>query len=215
MPEQIHRTRTILTNHPAIVTDTRIYLASQSPRRRDLLQQLGVRFTCLHVDVDERPLPGEPPLELVRRLALSKARAGRVLAPLPLPVLGADTEVIVDGETLGKPADAAGAARMLQRLSGRVHEVISAIALVTASGECVRTRTSRVHFRRLGRDEIERYCRTGEPLGKAGGYAIQGLAASFVENLEGSYSGVVGLPLFETAQVLRDAGIIPGNIDGS
>jgi septum formation protein len=192
------------------VADADLYLASQSPRRRQLLLQLGVRFACLDINVDETPRPGESPQELVPRLALAKARAGLALAPRALPVLGADTEVVLDGIVLGKPADEADAAAMLERLSGRVHDVISAVALVLPESGQVLTCTTRVRFRSLGRAEIEDYCRSGEPLGKAGAYAIQGLAAAFIENLEGSYSGVVGLPLFETAQLLRDAGIVVG-----
>jgi septum formation protein len=185
------------------VSNAQVYLASRSPRRSQLLGQLGVRFACLDITVDEMPRPGEAPAALVQRLALEKARAGRAAAPLPLPVLGADTEVVLDGIVLGQPGDTAHAAQMLARLSGRAHEVISAVALVTAGTETVLVRSSRVQFRKLARGEIEDYCATGEPLGKAGAYAIQGLAAAFIENLEGSYSGVVGLPLFETAQLLR------------
>ncbi|MBI1732587.1 MAG: septum formation inhibitor Maf [Gammaproteobacteria bacterium] len=190
--------------------DCALYLASQSPRRRRLLHQLGVRFDCLDAAVDETPRTGETARELVARLALAKACAGRAKALQPLPVLGADTEVVLDGEVLGKPGDAAGAALMLARLSGRGHDVMSAVALVTADAESVLISASRVRFRRLARTEIDRYCRSGEPLGKAGAYAIQGLAAAFIEHLEGSYSGVVGLPLFETAQLLHRAGIAIG-----
>ncbi|MDE1893668.1 MAG: septum formation inhibitor Maf [Xanthomonadaceae bacterium] len=187
-----------------------LYLASQSPRRRELLQQLGASFALLDVDVPEQRDPGETPRAYVERVARDKAQAG--LAALPAGdrddalVLGADTEVVLDGEVFGKPRDAADAAAMLKRLSGRVHEVISAVWLMTprrAQGEvCV----SRVRFARLDEQRIARYVATGEPFGKAGAYAIQGGAAALIEHLEGSYSGVMGLPLFETARLLSAFG---------
>jgi septum formation protein len=186
-----------------------IYLASASPRRRELLDQLGVAYELLHVEVDESRLPGESPETYVNRLALAKARAGwddvagkRLLQP----VLGADTIVVCGNQIYGKPADAAQAEVMLGHLSGREHRVLSAVALV---GRRVATALSlsTVRFRPLRASEIRAYIATGEPFGKAGGYAIQGQAAMFVERLEGSYSGVMGLPLFETANLLQTAGL--------
>ena len=184
----------------------RIHLASQSPRRRELLSQIGVAHEVLRVDVDEQRRHAEPALDYVQRLARDKAAAGwaQVLAAglAPLPVLGADTIVVVDDCILGKPVDAADARAMLQRLSGRAHEVLTAVALCGAHGmQATLSRTS-VRFRQLDDDDIARYWASGEPADKAGAYGIQGLAAVFVERIEGSYSGVVGLPLFETAQLL-------------
>jgi septum formation protein len=183
----------------------RVYLASQSPRRRALLDQIGVAFEVLAVEVDETPGPAEPARDLVQRLALAKARAGLAsLAPDDrTPVLGADTEVVVDGEVLGKPRDEEDAAAMLARLSGRSHEVLSAVALVSPGREAVRLSATTVWFRDTDAAERAAYCASGEPLDKAGAYAIQGLAAVFVERIDGSYSGVMGLPLYETAELLR------------
>lgn len=188
------------------MTDCDLVLASRSPRRRELLDQIGVRFECVDVDIDETPAPGEAPAALVLRLAREKSQAGRALAPLDVPVLGADTEVFLDGQVLGKPADHAAAVAMLGRLSGRVHEVYSAVALTRDTTEALLSVT-RVQFRVLAPAEIERYCRGGEPFGKAGAYAIQGQGAAFIERIEGSYSGVMGLPLFETALLLGRRGV--------
>jgi septum formation protein len=196
-----------------------IYLASRSPRRRDLLKQLGVKFDPLLLrlsgprgaDVDETQHPGEPPAEYVERTAREKAAFGlQVLGMrtmLHRPVLAADTVVILDGEVLGKPADRDVAAAFLRRLSGRVHEVRTAVALAMEGPVLCDTSTSLVTFRKLDEEEIERYCATPEPYDKAGGYGIQGLAALFVERIEGSYTGVMGLPLFETGRMLTQAGI--------
>lgn len=181
---------------------TRLVLASTSPRRRELLAQLGVVFDVLPVAVDEQPLASEQAADHVCRLALAKARAGAAQAGADVCVLGADTVVVVDGEIFGKPVDADGAAAMLRRLSGRTHQVLSAVARVHRGGHQVRLSESMVTFRALSAAEITGYCATGEPLDKAGSYAIQGRAAAFVRHLEGSYSGVVGLPLFETAELL-------------
>ena len=187
-----------------------IYLASSSPRRRDLLSQLGVSFQILDPEVDESIRGAETPDALVRRLAALKADAGRRLlddkgsADL---VLGADTIVVLDNQVLGKPRDAAHACELLTGLSGRCHRVLSAVALASADGTGMRLSESRVCFREVTRRECEAYAATGEPLDKAGGYAIQGRAAAFVRDLQGSYSGVVGLPLFETAELLREAGV--------
>ena len=187
-----------------------LVLASRSPRRRELLDQAGIAHRVLAVDVDETRLPGEAPAVYVERLARAKARAGLAGAG-DLPVLGADTAVVVDGDVLGKPADRADGLAMLARLAGRAHEVLTAVALARPGGEehC-RLSVSHVTFRALTDAEIAAYWATGEPADKAGGYAIQGRAARFVTRLEGSYSGVVGLPLHETAELLAAAGIDPG-----
>ncbi|MEE8285183.1 MAG: Maf family protein [Gammaproteobacteria bacterium] len=186
-----------------------IYLASRSPRRRELLEQLEASFQILDLEVDESKLTGETPDTLVQRLAVLKAEAGwRLLdnggADL---VLGADTIVVLGNEVLGKPRDAAHACELLMSLSGCCHRVLSAVALACAHGTGVRLSESRVCFREITRQECEAYAATGEPLDKAGGYGIQGRAAAFVSDLQGSYSGVVGLPLYETAELLREAGV--------
>lgn len=196
----------------------RIYLASQSPRRRELLRQIGVAHDLLllrtrvdrTIDVDESLRGGESPHAYVERLCLLKAAKGeRVLALRGLPrqpVLAADTTVCTDSEILGKPKDAAEASAMLARLSGLSHEVHTAVAL--REGDRVESRVSRsvVTMRAIEAEEIQRYVKGGEPLDKAGAYAIQGRAAAFVVRLEGSYSGVMGLPLFETAELLARFG---------
>lgn len=186
-----------------------IYLASTSPRRRELLARIGVHFEALRIDVVEDVLPDEAPETYVLRLALAKARAGRAaLEHRPArPVLGADTCIAVDGMILGKPRDRGHGLAMLARLSGREHRVLSAVAVAGEGGEATRLSVSHVHFRDIDPAEAERYWATGEPADKAGGYAIQGLGALFVRHLEGSYSGVMGLPLFETAELLTDFGI--------
>lgn len=184
-----------------------IYLASQSPRRRELLAQIGVGHEVLRVDVDESRRGAEAAPDYVQRLAREKAEAGRQLVAanglVPLPVLGADTAVVIDGRILGKPADAADARAILRLLSGRAHEVLTGIALCDANAVQVALSRTIVRFRALSEADIERYWASGEPADKAGAYGIQGLAAMFVEGIEGSYSGVVGLPLFETALLLR------------
>jgi septum formation protein len=188
----------------------RVYLASASPRRRELLRQIGVAYRLVPVEVDERPLRGESPSGYVARLALAKARAGveeTRARRQPHPVLGADTAVVVDGAILGKPRDREEGLTMLSRLSDREHRVLSAVALATATRDAVKIRESQVRFRELTRAECLAYWDSGEPLDKAGGYGIQGLAAAFVAELRGSYSGVIGLPLFETAELLREFGI--------
>ena len=184
-------------NHP-------IYLASESPRRQELLQQIGVEYMLLKVDVDETPKPGEEPVEFVRRLSLEKARAGHAqMADGDLrPVLGADTAVVIDDTIMGKPHDREHGVAMLQALSGRTHQVMTAVALV-GTREAVRVSLSDVTFDTLDVTQCEAYWATGEPVDKAGGYAIQGRAAAFITRLEGSYSGVVGLPLNETVALLR------------
>ncbi len=186
-----------------------IYLASSSPRRRDLLRQLEVSFQILDPEVDESIRRDETPDALVRRLAALKAETGRrLLADGGTDlVLGADTIVVQNGEVLGKPRDANHACELLMRLSGCCHRVLSAVALASADGAGMRLSESRVCFRKMTRQECESYAATGEPLDKAGGYAIQGRAAAFLSDLQGSYSGVVGLPLYETAELLREAGV--------
>ncbi len=187
-----------------------IYLASASPRRAELLQQIGVEFEQIITNIDESRHQGEVAEMYVLRLALEKARAGlAMLAEGELrPVLGADTVVVCDGEILGKPADREQAMAMLASLSGRSHRVMTAVAMVRADGEeHSRLSVSDVTLREVSPDEAQAYWHSGEPADKAGGYAIQGLAAIFIEHLEGSYSGVMGLPLYETAQMLAALGI--------
>jgi septum formation protein len=186
-----------------------VYLASASPRRRELLQQIGVSFRVLGAAVDEAVLPGEAPAAYVVRLAAAKAGCGwegnREAADAP--VLAADTAVVLDGKILGKPKDRQDAAGMLQQLSGRTHEVLTAVALRTASGLQTTTSRSEVTLRAISAREAEAYWETGEPHDKAGAYAIQGRAAVFIADLRGSFSGVMGLPLFETAELLSAAGV--------
>jgi septum formation protein len=182
-----------------------IYLASASPRRGELLRQIGVAHEARPVDVDESPRTGEAPAQYALRLAQEKARAlwEQVADADRLPVLAADTTVALGEEILGKPADRAEAITMLQRLSGREHQVHTAIALLHAGGADSRISTSNVTFRSLSPAEIEWYWHTGEPVDKAGAYAVQGKAAIFIRHLAGSYSGVMGLPLFETWELLE------------
>jgi len=195
-----------------------IYLASKSPRRMELLRQIGVKFEELLVresggrrrDVIETPRKDEPALDYVKRIAHTKAVVGwhqmnRRKLP-PRPVLAADTEVVVDGAVLGKPADAVNAMAMLERLSGNTHGVLTAVAVRWHAQIVLAVSTSHVTFRALTQDDIERYVATGEPFDKAGGYAIQGRAAAFIRHLRGSYSGVMGLPLFETTEILAKIG---------
>jgi septum formation protein len=183
----------------------RILLASASPRRRELLHQLGIAHDVLATDVDETPLPGDIPKELARRLARDKALEGRRRDGGGRPVLGADTVVTAGGEIFGKPVDAADALRMLAALSGREHEVLTAIALAPAGDGAVLEALSstRVRMRTITPEEARAYWESGEPAGKAGAYAIQGWGAVFIEHIAGSYSGVMGLPLYETACLLQ------------
>jgi len=185
-----------------------VFLASASPRRRELLTRIGVGYTLLHAEVDEALLPGESAGDYVRRVALEKVRAGRRLlsGDAGSPVLGADTAVVVDGRIMGKPRGRDEGIDMLLTLSGRSHQVLSAVAL-SAGREAVRVSESRVTFRTLTQAQCAAYWDTGEPHDKAGGYAIQGRAAVFVSRLEGSYSGVMGLPVYETAELLQEFGI--------
>lgn len=184
-----------------------LYLASRSPRRQALLHQIGIGYRLVTVSIDEARGPAEAPADFVCRMAMAKALAGaKRLGGAHAPVLGADTVVVVDGAVLGKPRAVCDARDQLARLSGRSHQVLSAVALV-AEHRAVRLSVSRVWFRALTAIEIDRYCATGEPLDKAGSYAIQGRAALFIQRLEGSYSGVMGLPLFETGELLSEAGM--------
>jgi len=197
----------------------KIYLASKSPRRRELLRQVGIDFDILSlrsdparaVDVSEDAFAAEPAIDYVARVAREKGAFGWNLLHLrrmPVrPVLSADTTVTIDGEILGKPADRKEAAAMLERLSGRTHQVLTSVALhYTDMFEQV-TQVSDVRFAKLSPETIRAYCATTEPYDKAGAYGIQGLAALFIEHIEGSHSGIMGLPVFETAQLLQKAGI--------
>lgn len=198
-----------------MIAQPRIYLASQSPRRRELLKQIGVNFGVLLLradsfrsfDVDETPHADESPESYVRRVCLAKAEAGCAtlkVRNLPLfPVLAADTTVVLDGKILGKPGNAKTAAAMLRQLSGREHQVLSAVAIALGDHVEVALSASTVRFTTLDDERIHHYLLTHEYADKAGGYGIQGHAGAFVEHLSGSYSGVVGLPLFETVQLLR------------
>lgn len=193
----------------------RIYLASQSPRRRELLKQIGVHFEPLllrtdprrAIDVDETPYPDESPEVYVQRVCREKAQFGYDAVKCrhlqPHPVLAADTTVTLDGKIFGKPENAEQAAQMLRALSGREHQVLTAVAIAMGNHIETRLSTSRVRFTKLSEERIKRYLQSHEYADKAGGYAIQGQAAAFVEHLEGSYSGVMGLPLFETTELLQ------------
>ncbi len=185
-----------------------LYLASASPRRKQLLEQLGLRFEVVATDVDETHHPGEAPADYVQRLAQAKAETAAVGCGGPAArVLGADTAVVLGREVLGKPQDRSEGLAMLATLSGRSHRVLSAVALWHRGAASIALNESRVSFRVISAVEAAAYWETGEPRDKAGGYGIQGLGAVFVERLEGSYSGVMGLPLFETAELLRRSGV--------
>ncbi|WP_343738936.1 nucleoside triphosphate pyrophosphatase, partial [Achromobacter sp.] len=193
----------------------RLYLASASPRRRELLNQIGLAHEVLLVPAppgeDEPQHPGESAADYVQRTARDKALRGRdwmrAHAMPVLPLLAADTTVILAGEVLGKPADRDDAIRILQALSGTAHEVHTAVAVCSGDRLLEAVSITEVHMRALQEDEISRYCDSGEPFGKAGAYGIQGLAGTFVSRITGSYTGVMGLPLFDTANLLREAGV--------
>ena len=187
--------------------DAQILLASASPRRQELLDQIGVRYQVLPVDIDETVLAGESPETFARRLALEKAQAGFTRQSGLLPSLGSDTIVILNNQILGKPRDEAHGLQMLAGLSGQCHEVMTAVAMVDSQQCDCRVSHSKVYFRTMSVEEIQAYWNTGEPADKAGAYGIQGLAAQFIERLDGSYSGVMGLPLFETAELIKKFGI--------
>lgn len=197
----------------------RIFLASRSPRRRELLTQISISFDTLlfrdkpreDPEIDETPLPGEDPVAYVLRVAHAKAAHGHRLVGWrhlrPQPVLSADTTLEVDGDIIGKPVDTADAFAILRRLSGRAHRVLTAVAVSTPAGQVFEALSENiVTFRELSDDEIERYVASGEPMDKAGAYGIQGRAGMFVSRLEGSFTGVMGLPVCETALLLRQAG---------
>lgn len=187
-----------------------LHLASASPRRRDLLDQLGVAYSWAGVDIDESPQPGEAPGELVRRLASEKGWAVRS----PLPVLSADTIVTLEGDIFGKPACRDDALAMLERLSGRCHEVLTAVALKTGDRQQVRLSATKVRFRDIHPDEARAYWHSGEPRDKAGAYAIQGAGGTLVERIEGDFTATVGLPLKRVAEMLRACGcLIPVDVE--
>lgn len=196
-----------------------LYLASQSPRRRQLLEQLGIRHELLLPDADEDSealeavRPGEPPLAYVRRVTALKldaavARLRRRGLP-PAPVLCSDTTVALGRTIYGKPADAADAARMLRELSGATHRVLTAVAVQAGRRRLQAVSDSRVSFAALTPAQVRAYVATGEPMGKAGAYAVQGRAAAHITRIAGSYTGIMGLPLYETAQLLKEAGVTP------
>ena len=185
-----------------------LVLASASPRRSAILSGLGLRFSILPAELDESVRSSEAPRRYVERVAAAKAGAIAAARPAAV-VLGADTAVTLDERILGKPADAAEAERMLRMLSGRTHRVYSAVAVHCGGAKRLRTVASEVRFRRLGHAEIRRYIASGEPMDKAGAYAVQGLGGIFVEHLAGSYSAVVGLPVAESVALLRQCGIDP------
>lgn len=183
----------------------RLILASASPRRRELLEAAGYQVVVDPVDVDERQWPGESAESYVARVARDKARAGLSRHPGTI-VIGADTSVVIDGDVLGKPVDDADAARMLRRLSGRRHEVLTGVSMVTAGGEANRTERTEVWMSAMTADDIAWYVASGEPRDKAGAYAIQGLASRFIPRIDGSYSNVVGLPIATVREMLDDLG---------
>ncbi|MBS1212319.1 MAG: Maf-like protein Metme [Proteobacteria bacterium] len=186
---------------------SRIILASTSPRRRELLSQIGVAFDTLPIDVDESPRDGELPEAYVTRIAAEKSLQGQHGGFHSSPVLAADTEVVLGREILGKPRDQRHGEEMLRRLSGREHKVLSGVSLRLGERHWQAMNVSTVRFRELSDGEIAAYWTTGEPRDKAGAYGIQGLGVIFISHLEGSYSGVMGLPLYETAQLLQRVGI--------
>lgn len=198
--------------------ENRIYLASRSPRRRELLKQIGINFEVLimrsfpavRADVDETPRPGESPGDYVTRIASNKAMTGWTRAlerRLPrLPVLGADTTVTLGGEIIGKPLNTDDAVKVLRKLSGQEHEVFSAVAVAMNDNVTTKLSRSRVRFAELTDSMIQDYVDTGESMDKAGAYGVQGKAATFIAEINGSYSGIMGLPLFETAQLLKQVG---------
>lgn len=187
---------------------SKLYLASASPRRKLLLAQILSDFAVISVDIDETPQPNEDPGQYVKRMALEKASAGQQLQGSKSAVLGGDTIVVLEDEILGKPDNEQHAQDMLQRLSGNTHQVFSAVALLTDGFEGVKSSVSSVSFAELPKEWIGTYVASGEPADKAGAYAIQGQAASWVTELTGSYSGIMGLPLYETRELLQQAGII-------
>ncbi|MFY8273744.1 Maf family protein [Pseudoalteromonas sp. SSDWG2] len=181
-----------------------IYLASQSPRRRELLSQLGIEFVQFSVDADETPFENESARQLVERLARLKAETGVAMGYEDRPVLGSDTVVVYDNHIMGKPTDFEDFQRMMKQLSGRTHQVLTAIALSSTHKTMSKVVTTDVTFKPLSDDEITAYWHTQEPLDKAGGYGIQGRAGAFVTHLSGSYFAVMGLPLYETQELIAE-----------
>ncbi|MEZ8142645.1 septum formation inhibitor Maf [Enterovibrio norvegicus FF-33] len=186
------------------MADIQLYLASASPRRKALLEQLSVSFSVLSVDVEEQRQPHEEAADYVRRLSLDKAKAGVLVAPSPHPVLGSDTIVVCDGDVLEKPRDLNDSRRMLSMLSGRQHQVMTAVTLADRNQSLTTLVTTQVWFKPLCVEEIDAYWQSGEPCDKAGSYAIQGLGGRFVIRIDGSYHAVVGLPLYETDALLKE-----------
>ncbi len=188
-----------------------VILASASPRRRELLQQIGVNTIVQSVDIDESQIQNELVMDYVQRLAMEKAQCGfnTIKNEQKLPVLGSDTIVEIDGSILGKPENRQHAKSMLQQLSGQKHAVHTSVAIVTVDKRIIDTSSSQVLFKSLEEREIDCYLATGEADDKAGAYAIQGIAAQFIKNINGSFSGVMGLPLYETAQLLKQCGVDP------
>jgi septum formation protein len=198
---------------PLETASPQIILASASPRRLELLEQIAVRVIVQAVDIDESQKPGEPVMDYVQRLAMEKAQRGfETIENLQkLPVLGADTVVVVNSVILGKPENRRHAKAMLEKLSGQKHTVHTSVAIVTENKMLVDTSSSQVSFKELDEQEIDYYLATGEADDKAGSYAIQGIAAQFIKNINGSFSGVMGLPLYETAQLLKQCGVLPSD----
>ncbi|HDK38198.1 MAG TPA: septum formation inhibitor Maf [Thiolapillus brandeum] len=186
---------------------TLLVLASQSPRRRELLSQIDVAHEVIHVDVDETPHQGESPQNYVQRITLAKARAGHEQMP-DRPILAADTCVVIKNRILGKPEDEEHAVHMLKQLSGTTHQVLTGVALFHAGAEHYQLNHNEVRFCTISTVQARHYWATGEPADKAGGYAVQGRGALFIEYISGSYSGIMGLPLFETGQLLAKAGLL-------
>ncbi|NOQ87805.1 MAG: septum formation inhibitor Maf [Gammaproteobacteria bacterium] len=188
-----------------------IILASASPRRRELLQQIGIKAIVQSVDIDEAQKQNETVRDYVERLAMEKAQCGfdTISNDEQLPVLGSDTIVEIDGEILGKPENRQQAKKMLMQLSGKNHQVYTSVAIVTHDKSVIMTSSSQVEFKTLEAQEIDSYLASGEADDKAGAYAIQGIAAQFVKNINGSFSGVMGLPLYETVELLKQCGVTP------
>jgi len=190
----------------AVEVSPHITLASASPRRRELLDQIQVSYIVNPVDIDESHIAGETSQQYVKRLALEKAQAGYLIHP-ERPALGSDTIVVFEQHILGKPENQQMAFEMLNLLSGKTHQVMTAVAICNGETEHCALSISEVEFKQLSEQQMAAYWHTGEPADKAGGYGIQGIAAQFIKNIKGSYSGIMGLPLFETAQLLERVGI--------
>ena len=189
------------------MSELQLVLASASPRRQELLQQIGITPLIHPVDIDEAPQQGESVTDLVLRLAEEKARQGALETNGEFPVVGSDTVGLLNGKVLLKPRDFEDAERMLLEMSDQWHEIHTSVALIYKGESYITTSVSRVKFRAISRQEIADYWQSGEPQDKAGAYAVQGLAAVFIERIEGSYSGIMGLPIFETSQLLEQAGL--------